>query len=286
MKKFFLFASALLASASMMAHDERRVLTSDDAVVAAFEDVEAGIDDSWEAGVNTWTSGEYTFTTYKDDAWGTPYYYSFVVSDETETTSTGYAEPYRSISGGAHSGNNFAVWFSDWNGNNSITFASQVVPGMFVNNNAYTVGGITTDDFKPARKFTAQDTLTLVLDGKLEGELVGSIPVYLAVDGKYIADWTYVSLAELGQIDELQLSMVTTDTGDYGANTPTYVCIDDFGATLPIDYVAPEMAVIPMETGLEEVEVAGIKITKFLHDGQLLIKRDGQLFNVQGIRVK
>ena len=274
MKKFILFASALLVA--LAAHSE----------VATFEDVAAGIQESWVSGVNTWESGSYTFSTYKDDAWGTPYYYAFVVSNETEKTSAGLAEPYRSASGGAHSGDNFVVWYSDFNGNNSIKFDAQVVEGMFVNNNAYTVGGITTNDFSPARKFTEQDTLTLVLGGKLNGEVVSGKHVYLAVDGKYIADWTYVSLSELGQIDELQIGMLSTDTGDWGVNTPTYVCIDDFGAARPADYVAPEMAVIPMETGLEEIEVEDVKVTKFLYDGQLLIKRDGQLFNVQGIRVK
>ena len=36
-----------------------------------------------------------------------------------------------------------------------------------------------------------------------------------------------VSFSILGDVDKLQFEFASSDTGDYGVNTPTYVCIDN-----------------------------------------------------------
>ena len=276
MKKFFLFASALIVSGLMTAQNN----------VATFEDVPVGIQDSWVSGANTWKSGDYTFTTYKDDTWGAAYYYAFVVSNETESTSTGWEEPYRSASGGAHSGDNFAVWyFDDWYGNNSITFDKRVVPGFYCTNNAYTVNSMMYGDGY-ARAFTEQDTLYLHVTAKLEGKQVDrQSDIALAIARQYLNVWKYIDLSDYGEIDEIEFSMTGTDNGASGLNTPAYVCIDDFGAENGHEYY-PGLVDFPDVSGIEDIEMETVKAQKILLDGQLLIKRDRQLFNAQGIRVK
>ena len=49
-------------------------------------------------------------------------------------------------------------------------------------------------------------------------------------DGKTVAmtEWTLVDLTALGEVDNIQLSMSSSDTGDYGMNTPAFIAIDDF----------------------------------------------------------
>ena len=48
-------------------------------------------------------------------------------------------------------------------------------------------------------------------------------------DGKsFVLDnWSKVDVSILGDVDKLQFEFASSDTGDYGVNTPTYVCIDN-----------------------------------------------------------
>jgi len=281
MKKIFLFSvCALMMSLQVSATQRSDAPTESN--VATFEDVFAGIQEIWGAGVNQWQSGDYTFTTYKDVSEYSAYYYSFVVSDETASTSTGYMEPYRSTSGGAYEGSNFAVWYADWYGNNSITFSAQTVAGFFVNNNAYTVAAFVEGNQSPARAFTYNDKLLLYAIGKKDGQIVDTVTVNLAVKGRYIADWTYVDLSLLGEIDEVMFAMYSTDQSSYGSNTPTYVCLDNFGAAKPENYTAPETGVIPSATALDETDIRTTNAKKVLLNNQLMIVRDGVMYDLQG----
>ncbi|MBQ7697400.1 MAG: DUF4465 domain-containing protein, partial [Paludibacteraceae bacterium] len=196
-------------------------------------------------------------------------------------------EPYRSAKGGAYEGDNFAVWYSDWNGNNSITFDTQVVPGFFVNNNAYAVAAFVDGTQAPARRFTAEDKFQLYAIGKKAGEVVDTVTVELAANGKYISEWTYVDLSVLGEIDEVMFAMFTTDVISYDNgvtyydNTPTYFCLDNFGAEKPEGYVAPEMTDIPGATALDEIDIK-TSADKVMMNGRLYIRRNGAMFDLQG----
>ena len=289
MKKIYLFSVCMLM-ASIQLTATPRTLPQAETQVATFEDMFAGIQEIWGTGVNQWQSGDFTFTTYKDGAYAPAYYYySFVVSDETANTSTGYMEPYRSTSGGAYEGNNFCVWYQDWNGNNSITFAAQTVPGFFVNNNAYTVAAFVEGNQPPARIFRQDDLLLLYAIGKKEGQVVDTVTVELAANGLYIADWTYVDLSVLGEIDEVEFAMYTSDVISYDEgityydNTPSYFCLDNFGAAMPEGYVAPELGTIPVQTALDET-ANDTKMEKVMLNGRLMIVRDGVMYDIQGIR--
>ncbi len=238
-------------------------------------------------GANLWTSGDYTLYTYQDASdWGT-YYYAFYASNETQNTSKGSQEPYRSAVGGGNESTNFAVWSSDYYGTNSIRSNNPMpVAGMYVTNNAYTVNEMANGGF--AKKFEDTDWLSLVCVGKLAGVVTGSVNFVLARDGKYIKDWTYVDLSELGQVNEVMFYMDGSDKGTWGLNTPSYFCFDDFGAAMPVGYTAPEMvsfesAATP--TALEETEAA-TAADKQLRNGVLYIIRDGKMYNAQGQIVK
>ena len=47
-----------------------------------------------------------------------------------------------------------------------------------------------------------------------------------ADDWKLNDTWEWVDLSELGQIASIYFTMESSDTGDYGINTPTYFCLD------------------------------------------------------------
>lgn len=54
---------------------------------------------------------------------------------------------------------------------------------------------------------------------------------YLPVAGP-LTSWTYFDLSLLGNVTRVEFNIVGNDYGDYGLNTPAYVCIDDVEVTL------------------------------------------------------
>ena len=65
-------------------------------------------------------------------------------------------------------------------------------------------------------------------------KLIGSKEVYLAdfrfVDSSkdfILSKWTTVDLTSLGKVNKITFSFASSDTGAYGINTPTYVCMDN-----------------------------------------------------------
>ena len=269
------------------------------AATATFENAAGGINlsptvNAWiganpeTGGSDVWTSGDYALYTYHDiSSWGT-YHYAFVASNETKTTAIDYTEPYRSVAGGGHQSDNFAVWSSDYYGTNSITSTYPLpIKGFYVTNNAYTATVMAAGN-QIGKKFDETDYLTLLCIGKLAGITTDTVKVNLAEYGKYIKDWTYIDLSPLGQVNQVMFQMEGSDSSYGYLNTPAYFCFDDFGAAVEPDYVKPEMAslsdvVIPTALEKEQSEV-GVK--KLLLNGQIYILRDGELFNLQGVRVK
>ena len=113
------------------------------------------------------------------------------------------------------------------------------VPGIYVNNNAYTYYSMLEGDAY-AKKFggvTGNDpdffllTIKAYADGQLKSD---SVDFYLADyrfadnSNDYIVDeWTYIDLSPLGDVDSLGFSLSSSDNGAFGMNTPAYFCIDD-----------------------------------------------------------
>lgn len=262
--------------------------------VATFENEEGGIqldaqNHYWlgnnpQSGNNVWKSGDFSLYTYDDNSWGTDYYYGFYASNETENTSTGYEQPYRSAVGGAYEGSNFAIWTNDYYGSNSIRLANPMpVAGFFVTNNAYTVNDMIGNGW--SKKFDETDWLNVVCVGKIAGVTTGTVVVELAKDGKFIKDWTYVDLSSLGQVNEVVFTMEGSDMSYGYLNTPAYFCLDNFGADMPENYVEPETASLEeaqTPTDAQNIEGNTDNNRKVLRQGVLYILRDGKRYNAQG----
>lgn len=279
------------------AMDKLTVSSNKPAQVATFENEVGGVniakaDTCWQGadapvvGWNTWTSGTYTFSSYYGGNQGYGDYFSaFTVSNQPANTSTGSAEPYRSACGGAYESANFAVWNMNYMGADTIKFEAQVVPGFFVNNTAYAVTSMVNGD-SFAKAFGKDDWFKLTCIGVKSGAEVGSKEVMLASDGKYIEGWTYVDLSELGEIDGLTFEMSSSDTGTYGMNTPAYFCMDDFGAVKPEPYVEPERASFPERPSAINAVNDNEHVTKIIRNGQVLIIKGNNIYNVLGNEVK
>ena len=281
-------------TATYFALDGLTVSTTAPKKVATFENEAGGIhvakaDTCWQGadvpvvGWNNWQSGEFAFQSYYggNSGYG-DYYAAFTVTNETANTSTGTAEAYRSAKGGAYEGENFAVWNMNYYGADTVSFDAQVLPGFFVCNTAYAVASMSLGD-SYAKKFGKDDWFLLTITGLKDGVAGESVEFYLAKDGKYVADWTYVDLSVLGEIDGVVFSMSSSDSGDWGMNTPAYFAMDNFGAEVPEGYVAPAMVEFEETPDAVDNVRNAAKAQKVIRNGQVLILHDGKITNMLGL---
>ena len=100
---------------------------------------------------------------------------------------------------------------------------------VYINLNSYSFYSILLGDGY-ARAFTNNDQFTLTIHGVAPDETEKTVDVSLAScsngDLTTARGWKYVDLTSLGTVNELYFTMTTTDSGDYGANTPQYFCLD------------------------------------------------------------
>ena len=87
----------------------------------------------------------------------------------------------------------------------------------------------------PATAFKEGDYFKLTFTGYMAGVKIGQQEFYLADyrNGKslIVKEWTYVELGlDLGIVDEIRCELTSTDMTDGSINTPSYFCLDNFGA--------------------------------------------------------
>ena len=113
-----------------------------------------------------------------------------------------------------------------------ITFntgKSYELVGAYFNLNTYTFYSILYGDGF-ARAFTEGDELTLTVHGLDANDNEKTLDIKLASfsNGSLTAatNWKYVDLSSLGVVDEIYFTMNSTDSGQWGMNTPGYFCMD------------------------------------------------------------
>lgn len=299
MRKIFLFAAAMMAG--VMANAEAPA-------VATFEDIElpeSGVlqtREDFQEGLNYFESGDYKFNMDKS-GWYDPetgelqawYYYGFGISNRTESQYEGgwdAASTLRSVAGGAHNGNNYAVWYQSRNGFDHVDLKTPaVVPGFYITNCAYTYSNIVNGDGMSIEGYTGEeeieevdesqvglpfgpdDFVEITIYGMLNGdeENMKYTKVFLAQGAEeVITDWQYVSLEELGEVNEIGFVFESSKHNQYGITTATYFCVDDFGAEAP-----------QMEEGVDVVRGA-VPVQKFFRNGQLIIRRGERFYDATG----
>lgn len=76
-----------------------------------------------------------------------------------------------------------------------------------------------------SRPFGPTDSMTLDIYGWVGGKSVGPVSVSLATAGDIVDKWTLVDLTPLGDVQALYFTMRSTDSGEWGMNTPAYFAI-------------------------------------------------------------
>jgi hypothetical protein len=167
---------------------------------------------------------------YEEEAY--IYWEGFSVSDNTDKTTTGYENQYSVYANsGANNSEKFAVAFAGFYETTNLKFPGTqeyTFKSMMINNSTYAALYMKEGD----TKYEAGKWFKLIITGfDGEGNEKGKVEYYLAdfTNGKSFicSDWTSLNLSSLGKVNKLEFSFDSNDTGDYGINTPQYVCVDD-----------------------------------------------------------
>ncbi len=175
--------------------------------------------------------------------WGGVKYYSWkgfcptISTDNTDHSTDWVTYQWGSIAGGAiNSGDPYILGCWDVNESTeaipehpacAITSSSAGFSPVevFVTNSAYAYYTMLNgNDF--CRKFTADDRLTLYIHGLFDGRKTGTVTVDLAKGTDILRTWEPVDLTPLGTVNEIYFQMTSTDSGQWGMNTPAYFCLD------------------------------------------------------------
>jgi hypothetical protein len=82
--------------------------------------------------------------------------------------------------------------------------------------------------------------------------------------------WRWFDLSSLGAVTSIEFAIFTTKSDEYGFTTPTYFCLDNFGAEKPIG------------TDLEKVQEDKVQSTKVLRNGQIFVLRGEHMYDLNG----
>ncbi|MDE6771848.1 MAG: DUF4465 domain-containing protein [Muribaculaceae bacterium] len=163
--------------------------------------------------------------------------------------------------------------------------------GVYVNLNSYPYYSIECGDGY-ARAFTNGDKYTLTIHGVSTDETEKSIDVTLAEysNGNLTINrgWKYVDLSSLGVVNEIYFTMDSTDSGDYGMNTPAYFCLDKLMVSpvgeSEVMSVGGDSAGIVYDKGTNMVRLpnAGFAMV-FDMEGRKVLSAEGETFSVASL---
>lgn len=208
-------------------------------VPATFEDNKFNVTLAPENEDDTIYSGSLAFNGATMWYGSTSYWNGYTFSNDDSSEFTGLDDQYRSAAGGGHLSDDFCVAFPQaYSIDVTNDSEGSLIPGMYVTNSAYTYFSMTNGDAY-AKKFGQGDWYLLTVKGVKADDTEESIDFYLAdlrsdnADEHYILDtWQWIDLSSFGKVTALKFELSSSDTGNWGMNTPGYFCIDDLGATL------------------------------------------------------
>lgn len=95
----------------------------------------------------------------------------------------------------------------------------------YVTNSTYAfLSMLNGDDY--SKKFTDKDWFRLTVTGYNGTAKTGHVDFLLADGTKIVSDWQKVDLSPLGLVTSIVFTLSSSDTGQWGMNTPSYFCLD------------------------------------------------------------
>lgn len=200
---------------------------------------------SGEAVKSNFSSGNIRLPNIYETEYGGYWSAGWAYSNLKNDTVGGYTNLYSSFAAAGHQASvNYAVGQGG-----SILYtagadAGDSIKGLYVTNSTYAALSMKNGDAF-AKKFGGQtgndpDYFALVFKAWKNGTLKNDSIVFYLADFRFannaldyiIKNWTYVDLRALGKIDSLRMQLISSDTGFFGMNTPSFFCVDDIITTL------------------------------------------------------
>jgi hypothetical protein len=208
------------------------------AETADFEDLSLNPESFWngsDGGAGGFFSRGIAFNNnYVDDpnypSWG-----GFGYSNKTGTLSDGFVAQYNAITGSGVDGSEiYAIGYYDAYNATYPTITldeEQVVSGAYFTNNNYAYYSMTNGDGF-AKKFTEADWFKVTITGfDANGAETSTVEFKLADGIDIVNTWTWVDLNGLGAVKKLTFGFSSSDSSEWGINTPAYFCMDSFNYT-------------------------------------------------------
>ena len=273
-------------------------LSAQTVTVADFENLEIGAEGHMSVSTEAdderteFTSGSFTFASGCMSDWD--YWYFFGYANRTSSAFESLDDQWNNVVGGGYDGSsNYGVaYVADFNGPCYATVkldGGAVVPGFYVTNSAYSYASIIKGD-NYAKKFGMGDWFKLTVTGyDAAGESTGTVDFYLADlrDANYayiVNDWRWVDLTSLGKVKRLGFTMSSSDSGQWGMNTPAYFCLDNLGGTKPEHEDPIPTGIVSVKaqngTAVERYDLGGRKLNKAVKGVQIMRMPDGSIRKV------
>lgn len=212
-------------------------------VTADFENLTLNTNEKWD-GIDTplgatFSSGDCEFLNYYDTAYGGYWASGWAYTNIGDDTTAGFTNLFGNITGLDQSGSgNYAV--GQQNARVRLTGSSQgkLVSGLYITNTTYAYLSMRDGD-AIAKKFGGAtgddpDFFKIVIRNFHNGALSGDSVEFFLADFRdsdnskdYIVNsWEWLDLTSLGLTDSLVFTMVSSDVGMWGINTPLFFSID------------------------------------------------------------
>lgn len=184
------------------------------------------------AGKFTYTEEGVTITGTQSSYEGVAYWSGFAISGRKEKTYENLTpDQYNSAYGGTIHGDKFLVVYNpNATEGECITFDKPVkVQSMCCTNSAYAYSSMTKGDTY-AKKFTKEDWFSCYITCFNEnGDTISTTEVELAKKdvekNKYLDYWHTVRI-KAEKVKKITFSFDGSDKGEWGLNTPAYMCVD------------------------------------------------------------
>lgn len=167
---------------------------------------------------------------YTDGQWG-GFWSGFAVSTAVDSVTAGFTNQYSTIAGsGANGSAKFALAYDTATIHLPFINSYQQPVSVMLTNSTWAYYDMKHgSDF--SKKFAAGDWFKVIIRGFMGENHTGTVEFYLADfrDGKtvLVRNWTKVDLKALGKTEKITFSFASSDVGQWGMNTPAYVCVDD-----------------------------------------------------------
>lgn len=230
MKRTFFFALFVFFSDCLLAQ-----------LTLTFEDQELPLDTFLnDAGIGKdFQFGEICFPNNYSLDFGGYWESGWAISTMRDDSTSGFSNLYSTIAGSGFQSSTYVIGQQNAVIGQKGDASGKVISGLYVTNGTYTFNSIKNgDDF--AKKFGGEDGndpdfFKLEIQKYSNGILQADKIDFFLADFRFddnsqdyiVEDWTWVDLTALGNVDSLKFTLSSSDTGDFGINTPLFFCLDN-----------------------------------------------------------